>query len=222
MANNKLAIRKCGYLNFIISKGQNTFVVKIHLLDFYTMNTENNGEDRQNEARNLYFQTGLTQAQIADLIGVSQKTVSLWVNENKWSLIKQRASQAPAVFLEQMNSELQEMNEVIASRPSGQRFPTVQEAEIRRKIMTSIAGIKDRQSAGNNAEMLTNFLKYVAKKNLKDAQTLTRYADAYLKGEMKMSSTPQFQRYDLPGDLPATSSDGTPPAADGADINKAA
>jgi len=170
------------------------------------MNTEQNKNEneKQNQARNLYFQTSLTQAQIAELIGVSQKTVSLYINENNWKVIKERAAQAPALLLEQMNSELQELNEVIASRPRGQRFPTLQEAGIRRRIMLSIATVKDRLSAGAHAEMLNNFITYVIRQNMSDAQVLVRYADQYLKGDMKMSKDPTFLNYSLPaGDTPA-------------------
>jgi transcriptional regulator with XRE-family HTH domain len=190
------------------------------------MNTEQNNEnDKQNQARNLYFQTSLTQAQIAALIGVSQKTVSQYINDNQWKLIKQRASQAPGLLIEQMNSELQELNAMIAARPLGQRFPTMQEAGIRRRIMQSIDSVKTRLTAGFHAEVLNNFIVYVTQSSMTDAQTLVRYADKYLKGEMKFGKEPGFVNYNLPGDLNLpdaptghTHSGDAPPG----DLNKAA
>ncbi len=140
-------------------------------------------------------------------------------------MIKERAAQAPALFLEQMNSELQELNEVIASRPQGQRFPTLQEAGIRRRIMLSINTVKDRLSAGIHAEVLNNFIVYVTRKSMSDAQVLVRYADQYLKGEMKMNKQPGFVNYNLPAgsDVPTPPAGDTPSAGDAsADLNKAA
>lgn len=174
------------------------------------MSTRQNSDDKQNQARNLYFQTTLSQAQIAELIGVSQKTVSVYVNENKWNLLKQRAEQAPALMLEQMNSELQELNEAIASRPVGERFPTKAEAEIRRKTLHSINLINSRQSAGYYSQVFMNFINWVYKQSVTDAQLLTRYADKFLKGQMNADESPRYGSYALP----STPAMPTPPAAD--------
>lgn len=174
------------------------------------MSAQQNSGDKQNQARNLYFQTTLTQAQIAELIGVSQRTVSNYINDNKWKLLKQRAEQAPALMLEQMHSELQELNEAIASRPFGQRFPTKEEAEIRRKTLTSINLINTRQSAGYYSQVFMNFINWVYKQNIKDAQFITRYADKFLKGQMNADESPRYGNYALP----STPAMPTPPSAD--------
>lgn len=200
------------------------------------MSTHQNGGEKQNQARNLYFQTKLTQAQIAELLGISQKTVSTYVNEHKWDLLKQRAEQAPALMLEQMNSELQELNEAIAARPLGQRFPTKEEAEIRRKTLHSINLINSRQSAGYYSQVFMNFISWVYKQSVKDAQLLTRYADKFLKGQMNADESPRYGNYDLPStpampiapeagtDTPPgnTSPNNTPDQSENNDLNQAA
>lgn len=175
------------------------------------MSTHQSSGDKQNQARNLYFQTTLTQAQIAELIGVSQKTVSTYVNDNKWNLLKKRAEQAPALMLEQMNSELQELNEAIAARPVGQRFPSREEAEIRRKTLYSINLINSRQSAGYYSQVFMNFINWVYKQNIKDAQFITRYADKFLKGQMNADETPRYGNYALPSTpaMPIAPDEGT-------------
>jgi len=181
------------------------------------MSTHQNGGEKQNQARNLYFQTTLTQAQIAELLGISQKTVSIYVNDNKWNLLKRRAEQAPALMLEQMNSELQELNEAIAARPLGQRFPTKEEAEIRRKTLHSINLINSRQSAGYYSQVFMNFIGWVYKQNVNDAQLLTRYADKFLKGQMNSDESPRYGNYDLPSTpampIPPAAGTDTPPAS---------
>ena len=157
--------------------------------------------EKQDQARNLYFQTGLNQSQIAALIGVSQKTVSLWINEGKWKTLKERAEQSPIIFIEQMVSELQELHCAIASRPVGERFATLQEAEVRRKITLSIKSLQEQQTAGVHAEVLTNFTSYVSRKSTEHAQILVQYADRYLRGEKMMSMGPQFRKYTIPGEM---------------------
>jgi hypothetical protein len=150
------------------------------------------------KARELYFNSNLNQSQIAALVGVSQRTISHYISENKWAQLKQRAEQMPAIFLDQMNNELQEINEAIASRPPGKRFPTPKEAETRRKIMYTMAGIKERQAVASHIEVLLNFISYIQRESVEDARRVLRYTDEYLVGEMKFAPAEKFSSYNLP------------------------
>ncbi len=165
------------------------------------MDNDQNNNDPREQARNLYFQSGLTQAQIAILIGVSQKTISLWINDGKWKMLKDTASQMPALMVEHMFSELTELNKNIAAREPGQRFPTVQEAETRRKIMVSLQYTQDYQSKGAQIETMMNFIHYVRRTSKKDVVNITLLADKYLEGEVKIGQDP-FKPYTLPGTPP--------------------
>lgn len=168
------------------------------------MQNEQTSSDKRAQARNLYFQSDLTQEQIARLLGVSQKTISLYVSEEKWKLIKQRAQQMPGVFLEQLNCELQDINDAIAARPKGKRHATPSEAEIRRKIMYSMASIKERQSTGNHMQAFINFITIVAEENIEDARILNKYVWNYVTGVL-VPAHGKTPIYGLPGDK------GTPP-----------
>lgn len=163
-------------------------------------NEQNNQQknDPKDQARNLYFQTGLTQTQIAELVGVSQKTISTWMNDGKWKTLKQTIERAPAVMVEHMISELAEINKNIAAREPGKRFPTSQEVDIRRKILASVAMMQEHQSKSANAEVITNFIHYVRKRSDKDVKLIIPYADKYLQGEVKLDQDP-FIPYTLPG-----------------------
>ena len=156
-------------------------------------------EEKITQAQNLYFNTTLTQGQIAELINVSRKTVSGYVTENNWKLLKKRACQMPAVYLEQMNCELQEINAHIAARPKGKRFPTLREAEVRRKILASMATIKERQSAGTHMAVLSNFMARIAAENIEHAQLFNSYLTHYILGEQSLSGDKAFNTYGLPG-----------------------
>ncbi|MCD6012459.1 MAG: helix-turn-helix protein [Flavipsychrobacter sp.] len=155
--------------------------------------------EKRTQARNLYLQSDLTQAQIAQLTGVSQKTISQYISDNKWDLIKERAKQIPALFLEQMNSEIEEINQEIASRPIGKRYPTSREAEVRRKIICSMDAIKERQSVGTHIQAIINFIAHVAEESPEHAHLITDYADKYFTGELHKHGSPFRNKYNLPG-----------------------
>jgi predicted transcriptional regulator len=155
--------------------------------------------EKRTQARNLYLQSDLTQSQIAQLTGVSQKTIYQYISDNKWDLIKERARQIPALFLEQMNSEIEEINEEIASRPKGKRYPTSREAETRRKIICSMEAIKERQSVGTHIQAIINFIAHVAEENKEHALLITSYADQYFTGQLDTLNSPFHNKYNLPG-----------------------
>lgn len=152
---------------------------------------------KQEKAHNLYFQSGATQAQIAKEVGVTSKTVSLWVNEGKWQLLREMTQKAPVIMIEEMYNELAEINHTIRQRQPGQRFATVREAEVRRKLLASIRYIKEQQSTGAHIEVLMNFTHFVRQHAPHLAVEVVQLADHYLKGELKITQPHHFTPYNL-------------------------
>jgi len=160
--------------------------------------------EQQQHARNLFFQSDMTQAQIAELVGVTQKTISIWANEGRWQKLKELAVTTPAVIIEEIYNELSEINLAIRARDVGNRFATPQEADTRRKLLASIRYIKEQQSASSHMEVLINFtefLKYYQPTLVKD---VVLAADSYLRGEKRLGLKQKFTPYDLPTAEPET------------------
>src|SRR3569623_1365815 len=111
-----------------------------------------NLNDQQQQARELFIQTDLNQSQIAAEVGVSQKTISLWISSGRWSTLKDMSRTTPAMMIDSMYAELIELNECIHSREPGKRFATREEADIRRKLLLAIRSIQQQQSAGSHME----------------------------------------------------------------------
>ena len=156
--------------------------------------------EQQQQARNLFFETSLTQAQIADFVGISKKTMSLWANEGKWRRLRQLATETPIVMIDEMYGEIHRINQLIKSREQGNQFATPQEADTRRKILSSIHSLKEYQSPGNHAEVLANFMQYVmdGNDNRDDAKLIAKYAENYLTGEKRMDDGDAIAPYGLP------------------------
>jgi DNA-binding XRE family transcriptional regulator len=157
--------------------------------------------EERDKARNLFFETGLTQGQIAALVGISEKTLSHWSSEEGWKRLRQLARQAPLVMTDELYNEVSELNEAIRSREPGKRFANMAEAEVRRKTLLSIKYIKEQQSPQANIEVLTNFTSFVNQRNVQDAKTLVTHADRYLKGELKIGrqGLPEYHVLPDPG-----------------------
>jgi transposase len=90
----------------------------------------------------LFVQTDLTQTKISDIVKVSEKTMSLWVNDNveNWKGQRNSYSANRQNLSNQYANMLLDLNRQITSRADGWRFPTEDEV----KIINSLSANLDR------------------------------------------------------------------------------
>lgn len=174
------------------------------------MRNEQTENDKRTQARNLYLQSNLTQAEIARIVGLSQKTICQYINRHKWKEVKENAQQMPAIFIEQMNCELKAINDAIAARSEGNRFPTMAEAEVRRKILYSMASIKERQSVASHMEVIIDFIAIVANQNTEHARIISEYAMNHFTEAIKNPRAPHNAEYNIPDEGEETEEPETP------------
>ncbi|MBS1687726.1 MAG: hypothetical protein JSS96_03315 [Bacteroidetes bacterium] len=137
---------------------------------------------QQSQARDLYLNTGLSQKEIAQYLSVSEKTIYLWIKQQSWDKLKQASLAAPAMIVDNLFSQLVELQNHIASRDKGSRFPTLHEAEITRKLIQCIDKLKLYPSQGACMQMMRGYLDFIGTGNEElHSQTLT-YAKEYLQG----------------------------------------
>ncbi|HXS58675.1 MAG TPA: hypothetical protein VN726_21250 [Hanamia sp.] len=137
---------------------------------------------KKQQARNLYFQTDLTQTRIAELLDVDRKTIYLWIKEGHWASIKKSAQHTPSILAEQYYQQLLAINQVIAAREQ-QPYPTMEEAEIIRKLTLTIKHIKNGQTVGETVEVLMNFIHQITKTDLNLAKEILPHADKYIRAQ---------------------------------------
>ena len=132
-------------------------------------------------ARDLFFQTGKTQKEIAQIIGVSEKTIYLWMRDGDWKRLRSASKRMPSMIVENFYSQVQELNEEIRSRDTGKRYPTIQEAEVFRKMVMTIGRIQKGHTQPEYMEMMQKFLSWVMSQDHTLSKTLTPIANAFLK-----------------------------------------
>ncbi|OJW81374.1 MAG: hypothetical protein BGO69_13840 [Bacteroidetes bacterium 46-16] len=149
-------------------------------------------------ARSLFFETGKTQKEIAGIIGVSEKTIYLWMKQGDWKRLRSNSRLMPSLIAENFLSQVQELNEDIRQRGQGKRYPTVQEAEIFRKMVMTIGRIQKGHTQGQYSEMMKKFLSFILPQNLELVKTLTYYADDFLKSRNPEGFAPFDIEYEPP------------------------
>jgi len=96
-------------------------------------------KEKKPQAREMYLTGYKTQKQIALALGVSERTIYTWIHQNNWD--KQRAAQHQLLTpRENCTIQLLELQEAIAARQPGHRFPTPAEAEIQLSLINAIYG----------------------------------------------------------------------------------
>ncbi len=152
--------------------------------------------DKKTQARDLYMNGSCTQRQIAEQLSVSERTVYTWIKDNAWDRLRQAALAAPLLIADNLCSQLVEMQNAISARESGQRFPTPQEAEVTRKLITGIEKMKKFPSLAQNMQMFQTFKQFI-RPNADDKfyRKLNRYFEDYVEAEAKNGYFPYQVEY---------------------------
>jgi transposase-like protein len=159
----------------------------------YHMHSDN----KKQHARHLYLVAGKTQKEIAIEVGVSERTVYSWIHQYAWHKLRQASYQAPATVADNLYSQLVEMQNAIAAREHGKRYPTPQEAETMRKLILSIEAMKKTTSLSQNMQMMESFRDYVRPLNAQFTKQLAHYSNRYLAAKGRNGYAPYQMEYGI-------------------------
>jgi len=152
---------------------------------------------QQQQAREFFFGTSKTQKDIAQSIGVAEKTVNRWVKQEDWEGLKKAALAAPAIIVNHLYSQVVELQNHIAAKEPGKRFPTTQEAEITRKLINSISKLGMGQSLSNQVQVMKSFAGYIGDTDSEFAEKFTDYFAYYTRSYDKDGYYPHEFLYNV-------------------------
>jgi transposase-like protein len=147
--------------------------------------------DQKKQALDLYINQSFTQQQVADAVGVCVRTIHNWVKQHAWDRLRLAAHQAPALIADNFSSQLVELQNNIASREPGKRFPTTQEMEIMRKLTVCINNTKKTVSLPQVTQMMRMFRSYVFDNRKKEfASIVADVIDSFLEARSRFGYAP--------------------------------
>lgn len=148
------------------------------------------------QARDLYFETDLTQAQIANIIGINPKTLYTWIKKENWDRIKTAAVRTPAAIAEKIYIQISELNDAILNREPGNRFATKDEAYILKTLTSSLHKIRKQVTMGETIDIMMGFTNFIRRHDLDLAKKVVAIADQFM-GTTKDQYKPFEPEYDL-------------------------
>ena len=136
-------------------------------------------------AQLIYTRNNLTQKEVAQRVGVSEVTMSKWVNDGKWDAIKTSVTVTREERVRDTILQLKELDNTIKSREEGSRYPTSKEADIRRKLTADLEALEKDMGATEIFNVATSFLIWLRKIDVDEARRISNYFDAFIKDTLK-------------------------------------
>lgn len=147
-------------------------------------------------ARLMYMAGDSTQRSIAKTLKVSERTLYTWIKTEGWDRLRQAARTAPAVIAENIFSQIVELQNDIASREEGKRYPTMQEAELTRKLVLSVDKMKSAPALPQTMQVLRMFRFFANDFGDRDFRlTLNRAIEHFIEGKAKDGYMPYQVEY---------------------------
>ena len=135
-------------------------------------------------ARTLYLRENLTQAEIAERVGVSRQTVIRWVGAEKWDELKASISMTAEEQIRNLQRQVIEINNSILNRESGNRYANAKEADTIVKLTTAINKLQTDAGIHEILGVGAAFIDFIRPIDLEKAQEFTRLFDAFIKAKM--------------------------------------
>lgn len=140
-------------------------------------------KQKKDFAKQLFLNDkGITQAEIADRVGVSKVTICKWVNEGKWDEMRTSLLVGKDMQLSWLYRQLEQWKDTVEQREDGKQLLTSKEADAVVKIT---AAIKNLETETNTAEKIATgkeFLAFVRKTcGLDQSKEIARLFNAYIK-----------------------------------------
>jgi transposase-like protein len=139
------------------------------------MNTE-----KKQQARNLYFQTGLNKTQIAAMLEISRRSLSYWVREGDWDRLKKSAEHLPAILIENCYHIFGNLTERYLSERRVTDPVKPVEIDALYKLTRTIKNLKSRAALNESIELCGHFMDLLHAKNPELAQAVMPYLDEYM------------------------------------------
>lgn len=136
-------------------------------------------------ARLLYIHEQLTKKETALRVGVSEKTVGTWSNEENWEDQRASFARTRSFQLQLLNANLNNKLDEIQNREEGHRFPTTADSDILVKLANAISLLEHDTGIAVKIEVGKNFLDFVRLIDLDKSQEFAELWDAYIKSNLK-------------------------------------
>jgi transposase len=133
--------------------------------------------DKQYLAKVLFTTQKLEQKIVAKKVGISEQTMSKWVNEFGWKVLRNRLLVGKEEVLTNLYEQLEELNTHIKEKPKGERYGNNKEADVLIKLTASIRNLETELAIADIVGAGQRFIKFLQTKG--DFETVSEFAELW-------------------------------------------
>ena len=137
-------------------------------------------QQKKDYTRTLYLKDNLTQQEIADKVGVSRKTVNRWAIAEQWEKLKVGITLGREQQIANLHRQVMELNNLILSRPEGERFATCAEADTLGKLASAIKKMETEVGIADLVNVGMRFIEWIRPIDLDKAKEVTILWDKFI------------------------------------------
>lgn len=134
---------------------------------------------KKDYAKRLYVE-GYTQKAIAEIVGVTEKTIGKWKEKYNWDHHKKGYLITKETQIQEWQDQIDELNTAIRCRPEGERYASSKEADIIGKLSKAIQNLEKEVAIEDKVNAFIDLIKFVRVKDYKKAQMIADEANKYI------------------------------------------
>lgn len=136
--------------------------------------------ENRSKAKSLFLTGQYTQKEIAELTGISERSICKWKDEEEWDSLKTSLLTTRENELRRLYKMLEILNDDIDDRAE-QRIPiTSKEADAVLKLTAAIKNLELETSIADKVEVGTAFINLVRKEDHDLSKQIIKWFDIYL------------------------------------------
>lgn len=145
----------------------------------------NSRQQLKDYARTLYLRESLTQAEIAEQVGVSRQTIVRWAAEGHWEELRTTMSMTTEEQIRNFQRQIAEINETILGREQGRRFANAKEADTIVKLTTAVNRLQTEAGIHDIVNVGAAFIDFLRPMDLEKTKEFARLFDAFIKSKIE-------------------------------------
>ncbi len=140
-------------------------------------------KQKKDFAKQLFLNdSGITQAEVAERVGVSKVTICKWVNESKWDEMRTSLLVGKEMQLSWLYRQLEQWQDTVSQRENGKQLLTSKDADAVLKITAAIKNLETETNAAEKIATGKEFLAFARKAcGMEQSKEIARLFDAYIK-----------------------------------------
>lgn len=150
------------------------------------MNEQKKGisnEQKREWAQILFVREGMTQKEIAAKVGVSERTMTTWVDKYNWDRLRKSLLLTKEDQLRRLYDQLDWLTQSIAE--SDYKVADTKQADIISKLTASIKSLETETSLAEIVDVGQKFIEFVRSQDLEQAKLITGLFDSFIHNSLK-------------------------------------